>query len=119
MHKSNGYQGDVEDKIFKSARYYFRKKPEPSTEKKAPKTTTNHYITVNKELLETMDKYIQKHMHNKPSDSFTHFCDENKEILKKEVAFLYDTQNIKTDKEIVEKIKKTYKNRYYKLHKQE
>ena len=117
MHKSNGYQGDIEDKIFKSARYYFRKKPEPSTEKKAP-NETNHYITVNKELLETMDNYIQNHLQDKPADSFTHFCNENRELLKKEIAFLYDKQNIKTAKDIREKIKKTYKNRYYKFYKE-
>jgi hypothetical protein len=118
MHKSNGYQGDIEDKIFKSARYYFRKKQESSTEKKTP-TTTNHYITVNKELLETMDSYIQKHIQDKPANSFIKFCNENKEIIKKEIVFLYDIQNIKTAKEIREKIKKTYKNRYYKFYKEE
>jgi hypothetical protein len=74
---------------------------------------------VNKELLDTMDNYIQKHILDKPADSFIHFCNENKEILKKEIAFLYDKQNIKTAKDIREKIKKTFKNRYYKFHIQE
>ena len=118
IHKSNGYKGDVEDKIFKSARYYFRKKPETSTEKKAP-TETKHYITVNKELLETMDNYIQKNIQDKHADSFTYFCNEHRDLLKKEIAFLYNKQNIKTAKEIREKIKKTYKNRYYRIHNHE
>ena len=128
-HQSLGYQGDIEDKIFKSARYYFRKKTDKSTEKKAPEPnpekekdpesesklekTTNHYVTVNKELLEIMDEYLKKHSQLKPAVSFMNFCNENREILKKEVEFLYNIKNIKTAKAMKEKIKKTYKNRYY------
>ena len=117
-----GYQGDIEDKIFKSARYYFRKK-HIATEKKALGTpeeeekekTTNSYINVNKELLETMDEYLKKNIKLKPAKSFTNFCDENQETIEKEIEFLYNVKNIKTDKEIKEKIKKTYKNRYYNI----
>jgi len=117
-YKELNYQGDIEDKIFKSARYYFRKKLLFKTNE-TNKTNvqeikpTNHYINVNKELLEIMDGYIQKHVDVKPSVSFIQFCDENKEIIKKEIMFLYEIQNIKTSNEIREKIKKTYKNRYY------
>ena len=117
-YKELNYQGDIEDKIFKSARYYFRKKllfktndtNDTNVQEMKP---TNHYINVNKELLEIMDGYIQKHVDMKPSLSFIQFCDENKEIIKKEIMFLYEIQNIKTSNEIREKIKKTYKNRYY------
>ena len=135
-YKELNYQGDIEDKIFKSARYYFRKKlifktnesnetnePNESNESNDTNDTndtnvqeikpTNHYINVNKELLEIMDGYIQKHVDVKPSVSFIQFCDDNKEIIKKEIMFLYEIQNIKTSNEIREKIKKTYKNRYY------
>ena len=119
-YKELNYQGDIEDKIFKSARYYFRKKLLNPNDKNNTNNTnvqeikaTNHYINVNKELLEIMDGYIQKHIDMKPSNSFIQFCDENKEIIKKEIMFLYEIQNIKTSNEIREKIKKTYKNRYY------
>ena len=121
-HEELGYQGEIEDKIFKSARYYFRKKL-IATEKKAPaipekeKKTTNSYINVNKELLEIMDEYLKKNIQLKPAKSFTNFCDENQETIEKEIEFLYNVKNIKTHDEIKGKIKKTYKNRYYKIRK--
>ena len=46
-----GYDGDVLDKMFKSARYYFRKK---DTDKKEPQKR-RVYVGVQKELLEAMD----------------------------------------------------------------
>ena len=115
-HEEFGYQRDIEDKIFKSARYYFRKKPS-ATEKKAEKEqeTTNSYINVNKELLEIIDEYLRKNIQLKPSISFKNFCNENQETIEKEIEFLYNVKNIKSHDEIKEKIKKTYKNRYYKI----
>jgi len=119
-HTDQGYKGDIEDKMFKSARYYFSKKPNPPqiqeqtkiTEKKTP-TEPNHYICVNKDLLSSIDAFIEENVKIKPSDMFIKFCQENTDILKKELAFLYDIQNIKTADEIRNKIKKTFKNRYY------
>ena len=49
-----GYDGNVQDKMFKSARYYFRKK---GTEKKAP-AGRRVYIGGQKELLDAMDSHI-------------------------------------------------------------
>lgn len=110
-----GYDGDILDKMFKSARYYFRKK---SSEKKEPQKR-RCYIGVQKELLESMDKHIMNNINNKeykPSEGFALFCKENIEILKEEVARLWNcglTDHI----EIKNKIKKTYKNRYFMLSK--
>jgi hypothetical protein len=110
-----GYDGDILDKMFKSARYYFRKK---STEKREPQKR-RVYIGVQKELLDSMDKHIIDNINNKeykPSEGFALFCKENIEILKEEVARLCNcglTDHI----EIKNKIKKTYKNRYFMLSK--
>jgi len=102
-----GYKGDVLDKMFKSARYYFRKK---GTEKKEPKQR-RQYISVNRELLEAMDY----HIHNnscQPKDGFIDFCKNNETILKETISLIFE-QGTK-DKELIEdKIKKTYKNRYF------
>ena len=57
---SLGYEGNVIIKMFKSARYYFRKK---STEKIEPRER-RQYISVNKELLDAMDEHIQKNMYS-------------------------------------------------------
>lgn len=106
-----GYDGDILDKMFKSARYYFRKK---STEKKEP-VKRRDYICVSKKLLESMDEHIQKNIDNedyKPSDGFDDYCKKNEEVLKHEVSLLVKNGFIDST-EIKNKIKKTYKNRYF------
>ena len=108
-----GYDGDILDKMFKSARYYFRKK---STKKKEP-SKRRVYVGVQKELLESMDNHINKNIHIenfKPSESFDDFCKNNTEILKQEV-FALCKAGITDSNEIKNKIKKTYKNRYFLL----
>ena len=105
-----GYEGDVLDKMFKSARYYFRKK---STEKKEPKERRN-YIGVDKSLLSAMDDHLKKTQDKKPELSFDEFCKENMECLKNEVIRLLEF-GFEDAKEIQNKIKKTYKNRYFML----
>ena len=103
------YKGDILDKMFKSARYYFRNK---STEKKDPKKR-KIYVGIQTSLLEEMDKYILTNK-NKPSTGFDNFCKENIELLQKEVTNLYKN-GITDSEEIKNKIKKTYKNRYFML----
>jgi hypothetical protein len=108
-----GYDGDVLDKMFKSARYYFRKK---STEKKEPKQR-RQYISVNRELLDAMDNHIEENIHNnsyQPKNGFIDFCKNNEVLLKETITLIFE-QGTK-DKELIEnKIKKTYKNRYFML----
>jgi uncharacterized protein YqgQ len=101
------YKSDVLDKMFKSARYYFRKK---STEKKDPKKRRS-YVGIQAELLAVMDLHISNNK-NKPSTGFENFCKENVDMLKIEVTNLYKS-GIVDAAEIRDKIKKTYKNRYF------
>jgi len=108
-----GYDGDVMDKMFKSARYYFRKK---STEKKQPKQR-RQYISVNRELLDAMDNHIEENIFNEdyqPKTGFISFCKANEKILKESLAKIFE-QGVKDSELIEEKIKKTYKNRYFML----
>lgn len=107
-----GFDGDIIDKLFKSARYYFRKK---SPEKKPPKERRN-YIGIDKNLLLAMDEHIKKNKNVKPEYLFDEFCKENIEILKEEVSHLCGFGLINS-KEIQNKIKKTFKNRYFILNK--
>jgi hypothetical protein len=106
-----GYDGDILDKMFKSARYYFRKK---STEKNEPQARRT-YIGSQKELLEAMDDHIMLNIVKsdyKPSNAFNEFCQENIKLLQEEVSRL--CKSGLTDKnEIKNKVKKTYKNRYF------
>jgi hypothetical protein len=105
------YIGDISEKMFKSARYYFRKK---STVKAEPKERRVYIKTINQELLESMDSHISKSLKTtrsfKPSDGFNQFCQEHSELIKEEIMKLLATD---IDKEVIkDKIKKTYKNRY-------
>ena len=96
---NNGYEGDIFDKMFKSARYYFRKK---STEKKEP-VKRRKYCGLSKDVLDAMDKHIASNITNddyKPSSGFESFYSE---LLKDESI----------TNETYEKLKKTYKNRYF------
>jgi hypothetical protein len=106
-----GYNGDILDKMFKSARYYFRKK---STEKKAPKTR-RQYIGVRKEFLDCIDSHIYSNIKNdtfKPSFGFEEFCKNNIDLLKIEIKNICKN-NLIDHKDIENKFKKTYKNRYF------
>jgi len=105
-----GYEGDVLDKMFKSARYYFRKK---STVKPEPKERRK-YVGIQKELLDAMDNHIISGLNKedyKPSEGFNDFCTNNIDALKNEVERLL-SNNLAAD-DIMKKVKKTYKNRYF------
>ena len=100
----------VDDKMFKSARYYFRKK---SAVKPEPKQR-RQYIGVDHELLENMDVHIRTNIYNddyKPKTAFIMFCKEYDTILRQTI----EQMSISDAKMIQEKIKKTYKNRYFML----
>jgi len=106
-----GYDGDVMNKMFKSARYYFRKK---STEKKEPRQR-RQYISVNRELLEAMDNHIKENIFNvdyQPKTGFVSFCKANEVLLKETITNILE-QGVKDTRLIEDKIKKTYKNRYF------
>ncbi len=107
----NGYEGDILDKMFKSARYYFRKKSSVKPEVKERR----EYVSFQKDILTLMDEHI-KLTKLKPADGFTDFCNANVEALKKEIAYLVG-HNITDSKQIQAKFKKTYKNRYFLLNK--
>ena len=106
-----GYEGNIIDKMYKSARYYFRKK---GTEKKPP-ALRRDYISVKKDLITAMYQHIRAEIRRedyKPSDAFDEFCNSNIDVLKENIAII--CKNGLTDAvEIKNKIKKTYKNRYF------
>lgn len=108
-----GYDGDILDKMFKSARYYFRKK---SIEKKTP-AKRRKYVCIEKNILLVMDEHIknsieEKTIDYKPSTGFDDFCKQNIELLKQEIRLMYHS-GLTDSNDIKNKIKKTYKNRYF------
>lgn len=109
LHINAGYKGDVVDKMYKSVRYYYRKKKvEPTIEKKEQQR--RDYVALDRDLLRKIDEHIEKNKNTKPATAFDDFCEHNKEMIKNEALRLKNY--LKTD-EISEKIKKTYKNRHF------
>ena len=140
-----GYKGDVIDKMFKAGRYYFREKE--SLEKKKNKNTDEAgdyndagadaseageereeekpqrtYCVMNTEVIKVMDTHlisIMKEPKFKPANGYKQFCEQHMDILRQEIARLIQVDAMMTSEKLSEKIKKTYKNRYYILSKRE
>ena len=137
-----GYTGDVEDKMYKATRYYFKKKLGIGSEtsslvttvasnddksdetnvsvsvSKTPSKTPSkrrQYVTLSHDIIDAMDTHIKTNMKNenyKPALGFDDFCKNNMVIVATEKLTLENNHNLKKDY-ISSKIKKTYKNRYY------
>lgn len=108
-----GYVDDIIDKMFKSARYYYRKK---STEKRPP-AKRRKYVAVDKDLLSAIDLHIKTGIgreNYKPASGFVDFCNNNVEMIKTEIASLKKAGFV-NHTDIKNKMKKTYKNRYFVL----
>jgi hypothetical protein len=103
----HGYTGNIMDKMYKSGRYYFRSKKQQEPKKR------RQYISIDHEIIELMDDYINQHINIKPSLSYISFCDKYVIQIESEINGL-----LKEDvcKDIIkDKIKKTYKNRHFLL----
>ena len=90
-----GYKGNLEDKMYKSGRYYFREK---TYEKTSPKKRKK-YKKMDTEMLNKINLHVIKMVkdNQKPSEGYNKFIKEF-DIDKKD-----------------EKIKKSYKNQFYNM----
>ena len=107
-----GYTGNVIEKMFKSARYYFRKKDVTATVS-APR---KQYTRISKDIIDCIDTHIKSHLvaHSlKPQDGFIDFCEKYPDDFATAVKILEDAGL--NAKDAHNKIKKTYKNRYSKI----
>ena len=108
-----GYDGDILDKMFKSARYYFRKKSPIKVEPRIRR----QYISVNHDLLDAMDAHIRSIIRSdgfQPKSGFVSFCLNNDQVVKATITQIFN-QGINDGELIQKKLKKTYKNRYFML----
>ena len=115
-----GYEGDVLDKMFKAGRYYFRKKKIEDENKEEKKRRS--YISMSHHILEAMDEHISKGIASnknrnskekfKPAKGYDEFCKEHVDILEIEIRKLC-LEHIISAEDLTLKIKKTYKNRYF------
>ena len=165
--EENGYKGDIDDKMFKAGRYYFRKKtatttaaaeelsvPDLPTHTAVPTQTATAaatdaelsvpdlplnvaagrrpYITMSKNSIKMMDEHIRNASTSsteefKPSSCYSDFYQTKmtSDEMTKEIGLVIEKyektpgamSNITPEEltdQIMDKIKKTYKNRYYK-----
>ena len=110
-----GYEGDVYDKLFKSGRYYFRNK---RAEKIAP-AERKKYVGLGRDTLRAMDEFILSEMLPvdgqsviSPATAFNLFCERSQSVLRVEISALLNDHGL-DDHEVADKIKKTFKNRYF------
>ena len=101
---------NMEEKMFRSARYYFRKK---GTEKKEP-VQRKKYVGIPRTALADMDTHIAAciaHAWYTPASGFEHFKTEHVDVV---AACKLHLENADMDSSAIDaKIKKTYKNRYF------
>ena len=108
-----GYQGDVFDKMYKSVRYYFRKKPEHKPEPK----NRRKYIGLGRDILDSMDDHITSlKAHESPANAFLTYCQHYSSDIKDEAVRLLTVTDLNQE-EVTQKFKKTFKNRYFQIKK--
>lgn len=112
-----GFNGNIEEKIYKSARYYFKNKK--NTTYKLNKQLKTNYIPRNPVFFKMMETYINKNPIKASllykefiNETDTHILSEiNTEIVRLKTFELNQT-------ECLQKIKKMFNNAYYKIKKQ-
>ena len=108
--KNMGYEGDIIQKLYVSARYYYKnKKDKPKQEPQKRK----QYVSCDEELIICMDDFIEKNM-KKPKDAYNLFLEETKDnpILTGQIQYFIEQHGLSKE-DIETKLKKTFKNRYF------
>jgi len=132
--ESRGFIGDPYNAMYKSTRFYYRKLYDESSMKKNDKKIKEHpYSKFPSELIELIDTVIEKHISMNleqvtvreyicnitPSSCYTDFCDEYERDLYIHIGnYVKQTQSMGGDvsaSRISNKLKKTFKNRFYKI----
>lgn len=106
---------DLVKKLYVSARYYHRKKPNVV----APQKQRTNYVRIHDDLLNAMREHITYHLEygiEKPSVVYVDFCEENESSMNIEIRRLRAEHDM-TKNQVKLKLKKTYKNMYYSISK--
>lgn len=107
-----GYEGNVEQKMFRSARYYFKNKTREQVQAKERRP----YIRVNPDILEKMDQHIFRNSAVEtftPALGFDGFMNLFEESVGQEQQRIVGVVDGFTEEDFIHKMKKTYKNRYF------
>lgn len=109
-----GYNGDINDKMYRSARYYFKNK-DHTIEKFKDKKQRRPYIKQNIEFISIVDKHVNltESKDIKPAEAYKNFKNKEPYLSSYNNEFFRISNYLDTDNDIEKKIKKTYKNRYF------
>lgn len=85
-----------------------------------PQRNPRSYIVMHPDVIQSMDKHlvsIIKNANFKPAQGFIQFCNQHIDLLREEITRLTSECSVvgMTSKTLADKIKKTYKNRYFML----
>ena len=109
-----GYLGDVNDKMYKAGRYYFRSRSEkPKTN--PPAKRPRRHVATTKEMRDCMDAHIKaSHVEAtfRPALGFRSFAERHRALIEREGARLVGEHGLSEDS-VESKLKRTYKNRYF------
>jgi len=139
-----GYDGDIPDKMYKAGRYYFRKKSKSKAaaavvdavvdvapanagadaaateERKDTETETapvkRGYVKLQPDTLVHIDTHIKGSLNDNdftPAKGYQAFANEHVDVFNNEKEHLKDFGL--TEMDVRDKLKKTYKNRYYSI----
>ena len=122
-----GYRGDIINKMFKAARYYFKKKDlskdlskdlldlsNDLLDKDKDEKKKRFYIALDSEFLASIDLHISRNCNIKPSVGYNSYCESNALLIKNEIARIFAEDHVSINSKICnQKIKKAYKNRYF------
>ena len=115
---NQGFKNDVWDKMYKSARYYYKKRPADKGNQIKPTKPKKHTNRFSLNFLQMIDNNISKHILQQKSQIvlFNEFCVTMSYEIIKELRII-KTERGEIPEDIKEKLKKTYKNQYYKQRK--
>lgn len=104
-----GFKGDFENKLYISARYYYKNK---NDSKDKPKKRRK-YISCDHVVISLMDDFI-KTQQSKPSECYNEFIKKYKTNISliSQITEFRETHSFDAE-EINNKLKKTFKNRYF------
>uniref|UniRef100_A0A6C0I362 Uncharacterized protein n=1 Tax=viral metagenome TaxID=1070528 RepID=A0A6C0I362_9ZZZZ len=121
-----GYEGDILDKMFKSARFYFRTKEENNNN--SSKGERKEYVGFSQLVLQTIDEHIEEEVEHakkiqkdsnkkiaiSPEEGFQRFYETHKMLIVEEMSAT-QAQTKEDVALLVKRFKKAYKNRFYKM----
>lgn len=129
--KSEGFEGDVLDKMFKSARYYHKKRD--TVENPVQNNIGGkHQNRFSREFLIEMDEYIRVQIADMKNviykdgksvntlsqlNAYNRYCETNKHQILSEFILIKKERG-ELSPEMANKLKKTYKNRFYSARKE-